>query len=441
MFDYISIELENRLISSLLNDSRLNFATRINEETGELIVENYYYRKKEAKFQNLVFTINTNILTNESKLILNGSIHKLHTGGVNHTDFNLNALIMSLNSLKIEFNIDLTQSFIHSIEFGVNVRIPFSCKSTLDNLLSYRSIKPTEDLYFGKGQMFKFILKQYTIKIYNKSLEGYTKGTISTNTDDLMRYEVHVDRMAYLHKKGIEIRTLSDLLNADFHAQLGILLTDTFNEVVIYDSSIKRTFLSPENISFMTEANNPKYWQTLRLKSGRKMYSRKLKKFRHIISDNTELDLQLTIGKLIENKWNELSDNVPKLPTVQNAQMSRNYTYIVGNNETLNKRFCTVTEIEITHQSGKRNYLSEKSIDIIMSTDLNLYYTLLQKYGPRVYSEKVNEDIAHNIRNAHTNQYHGLKRRIIKSLSQTSLFNADEVLTLTSEQRNLLATY
>lgn len=438
MFDYFSAELDNRVNNDLLSNQLLCFTTPINEETGELIHENHYHKRKVAKFDNLTFTIYTNMQMNTSKLYLQGSIHKYCSSGVNHTDFDLNALKTALISLKTKFNIDIELTALHSLEFGVNIRVPFSCSRILKNLLSYKGIAPTEDQYNGKGQMTKFRLSQYTVKVYNKGLQYYKNGLLSENTDDLLRFEIHIDRMAYIHKKGINVRTLADLLNPDYHIKLGALLCSTLSDIVLNDFQVDGTRLKPKDRQFLKDCNNPRYWTEL---TG-KPYTRKLQKFRTIIAANTDKNIQSTLLELVQTKWQELSKNVPILQSVENANMSRNYTYIVCNNETLTKRYyCKVTGIDITHQPGKRNYVSEQTLNQMKFNNPVQYYELFYKYPPRIYDDTINQRIAKKIRNTRTNRYNGLKRRVIRSLSQTSLFNADEVLTLTTEQRDLLATY
>jgi hypothetical protein len=110
MIDFISVELENSLIESLLDNPLLNFTIPFNEETGEINPNNKYYSKKIASYDSLKFVLIENIRDNSKKIHLKGSIHKFHNNGHNHTDFDLNHLKTALNSLKTQFNISLDKS-------------------------------------------------------------------------------------------------------------------------------------------------------------------------------------------------------------------------------------------------------------------------------------------------------------------------------------------
>lgn len=438
MIDFISVELEKRIINSVLINPLLNFAVKVNEETGEYNPHNKEYLIKTAYYEGFKFCYTKNLLSGNERIHLKGSIHKYYTGGVNHTDFNLDRLKWSLNALKVCFNIELNKSFIHTLEFGVNIKTPISCSEILSNILFYLNRKPVELDYSGKGQLIELRLSHYRIKIYNKSLQYFTNGIEKQNQDNLMRIEIHVNTMQFLLNKSISIRTLEDLTNSTNLYKLGSLLKSMFKDIVLFDSRVKTTGLSLKEKRLLNELNNPRKWDEIRKDKRAKYYSRQLEKFREITRQNTPDNLQLIIANIIQKKWDSLTKNVPILPLTQNTKMSVYYPYIVCNNETLIRRYCIVTGIDITEQKTESKFLAETTIDKILMSNKTLYYELLKKYGTKKETENVNYHIAHNIRNSHFNDSNNFKRKLEKSINQTTLFNPKEVLTLSEGQKKLI---
>lgn len=438
MIDFISVELESSLFESLLNNPLLNFTTPLNEETGEINPTNRIFKEKFAEYNGLKFIIKQYYRDNNIKIELKGSIHKFYANGCNYTDFDLNHLKTALNSLKTLFDIDLETSIIHSIEFGVNINTQIPCSTLLNDLLYYINRKPKEETYQNNGHLISFDLTHYKIKIYNKGLQYYKKGILTTNIENLLRFEIHVNKMQYLEAKKIQIPTLSELVKIENLNKLGVLLTETFNEVVLYDSDINLNVLKPKERDFMIELNNPKKWDEIRKVKKNKYYSRTLTKFRNIIRLNTKFDLHQNTFKKLGEKWELLSKNVPILPPIEIPVMSEYYTNIVCNKETIINRYCIVTGLEITEQKNDSKFLAKTTIDKILMTDKTMYYELLKKYAPKKQTENVNYHIAHNIRNSYFNDSNNLKRRLEKSINQTTLFNPQEVLTLSEEQKELI---
>ena len=121
--------------------------------------------------------------------------------------------------------------------------------------------------------------------------------------------------------------------------------------------------------------------------------------------------------------------------------MSVYYPYIVSNNETLIRRYCIVTGLDITEQKNESKFLAETTIDKILLTDKILYFELLKKYGPKKHTENVNYHIAHNIRNSYFNDSNNFRRKLEKSINQTTLFTPREVLTLSRGQKELISRF
>jgi hypothetical protein len=289
--------------------------------------------------------------------------------------------------------------------------------------------------------LVRFDKNQYRIKLYNKGLQYFKIGVLGNCNNQLLRFEIHVDKMQYLQSKQINIYSLADLLNTGYLYKLGQLLNETFRKIIIYDSRINTSTLKTKDKQFIQELNNPKKWDKLSQDKRPKSYQRKLKKFRNLIISNTPDNLQLITANKISEKWNELSKNVPFLPLIENPEMSFNYPYIVCNKETLKRRYCIVTGLDITEQKNESKFLAETTIDRILMTDKTLYYELLKKYAPKKQTENVNYHIAHNIRNSYFNDSNNFRRKLEKSINQTTLFSPKDVLTLSEGQKELISRF
>ena len=127
MVDYLKAEVYGCNSQEWTNNPYLDFKGTHSTKTG--LIDN----KVTAQFNSLTFTIYDSGL-----MLLSGSIHKYFNHlqkkkapnqcskeeiqkGFNGNDFNLTQLKYALNDLKKNFNIDLNNSIIRNIEFGVNL--------------------------------------------------------------------------------------------------------------------------------------------------------------------------------------------------------------------------------------------------------------------------------------------------------------------------------
>jgi hypothetical protein len=436
MIDYINIECLDFNPDVLLKNQGLNFHVPLNVETGEILKINNNYIKKNAHLDNFKIELITNESSNLSRLNLKGSIHKYWQNGTNYNDFDLHSLKMALFDLFKKLDIDIRTARIHSFEFGVNVTLPYSCAHFLNSIVSYKGKQPQNIDYKNKGQMIKFVLSQYIVKIYNKGLQYFSEGKIPTNDDNLLRFEIHVDKMYFVQSKGIEIYTIMDIFEPMKLKLLGELLTSIFDDLIVCHSHDDVSVLKPKETAFLLQCRNPKFWSEIKSRKNPKEYIRTKDRYRKLINSN----VQNEIKDLIKNKWEYLLKNVPLLPSVDNNKMSDCYPYIVSNKQTDIKK-CIVTQLDIAHQKNDSRFLSEQSINEIQNNDLELYYSLLKKYGPKNLKENINYLIAHNIRNAQSNGKHNFLRKYKRAESQTTLFDLKEVLKLTDHQTEILNSY
>jgi hypothetical protein len=436
MIDYINIECLKFSKDNLLKNELLNFDVPLNEETGEILKINNCYIKKVATLENFKIELITNTINNRSKLNLKGSIHKYWNNGTNYNDFDLHSLKKALFDLFNKLDIDIQETRIHSIEFGVNINIPYSCSNFLKDIISFKGKQPLNYNYKNKGHMIKFEFEQFIIKVYNKGLQYFNNGFLLTNDDNLLRFEIHVNTMQYLTKKGIDISNVSDLFDISILRLLGTLLNNVFIDIVCYDTDIDLKSYKPKDKEFILNCKNPKYWSEIKNRKKPKELIRTKNKFKELIHSNTQTD----ISKIIQNKWEYLIKNVPLLPSVENRKLSLYYTNIVGNNKS-NTNKCIITGVDISKQKTNSRFLSEQSINEIQNNDIELYKTLYKKFAPRNKTGNINYLMAHNIRNNKFNSKHNFLRKYKNAISQTTLFNINEVIKLTDTQREYLNTY
>jgi hypothetical protein len=436
MIDYINIECLKFSKDNLLKNELLNFDVPLNEETGEILKINNCYIKKIATLENFKIELITNTINNRSKLNLKGSIHKYWNNGTNYNDFDLHSLKKALFDLFNKLDIDIQETRIHSIEFGVNINIPYSCSNFLKDIISFKGKQPLNYNYKNKGHMIKFEFEQFIIKVYNKGLQYFNNGFLLTNDDNLLRFEIHVNTMQYLTKKGIDISNVSDLFDISILRLLGTLLNNVFIDIVCYDTDIDLKSYKPKDKEFILNCKNPKYWSEIKDRKKDKELIRTKNKFRRLINSNT----QTNISKIIQNKWQYLIKNVPLLPSVENRKLSLYYTHIVGNNKS-NSNKCIITGVDISKQKTNSRFLSEQSINEIQNNDIELYKTLYKKFAPRNKTGNINYLMAHNIRNNKFNSKHNFLRKYKNAISQTTLFNINEVIRLTDTQREYLNSY
>lgn len=287
MIDFIKLELsidQHELIESL-KDNGYEVGGKYDHNTGEV----FSYPLKawnetiEVKFKS------------EKYVELTGSLHKVAQKGKNHLDFTFNQIIDTITCLCITHEINPHNTFIRNIEFGINIQPPFETNAFLRQVICYGKtmfIPMKSKNNFSLGIQCE--LTQFRLKMYCK------KSQYSLQNEN-MRFEIHVDKMHYLHEKEIPIRTLADLVRIDYLKMLGALLLKTFNEIVIIDKSIQITNLTAADKKIFLTWLNPKNIETLYLEDPRKsQYQRR--RLRGIQKKHSTENRQELISRLIGDK-------------------------------------------------------------------------------------------------------------------------------------------
>jgi len=421
MIDYIKIIRLSVDIEDLLNNSLLNFVTKTSFSTGEV----YENESLVAEYKGLKFVIKYNSIGNRY-VSLSGSLHKYGNDGKhNHDQYNYIKLCQDIYSLQILFNINLSKSTLNNLEFGVNINLPFDPNNFLYNIIDHKGQRfnkeKTKDKYYIYSEH-----SNYKIKIYNKGLQN----NLSIN---LLRFEIHCNRM--YHLKDTNIKTLMDLTDKTKLSKLGLILMKHFDELLINDE-IDSDNMSRLDKQLLTNGTSHYYWDKLKTTHPFN-YPKRRNKFKLLIDQFGIHEYRDTICKKTKKTWEKLL--FPKVEKIEELTILEKHYFTGINNwyNQLNKvknnksypRYCQVTDIDISHQKPISKCISENTVRFIYFTNKPLFEELLKKFSSSSNTNKSPEEvcyyIAHNIRNA-IGTYNKKKKRIDRKESiNLSLFEKE----------------
>lgn len=266
--------------------------------------ENAVFLKEEAIYNRLKFE--TKKARNSDKYYskVSGSIHYYFNGGLhNYNDFSFSNIVQVVDEIGKFFEINNANE-LNNLEFGVNIRLPFEPKIILDNLVTH------------KGKSFSHVTKQgenyhqcqhsqFIIKMYDKSLQFGL-------SDNVLRFEIKVVKMQYLHRNGIEIKSLKCLKNKAVYEPLGRLLLKVFDEVVIDCENMDMSQLTEAEKVMYLFATKPSTWKKenrANSKSQKKLQRLSDKYYKLVSKYIKGTSIKTQVARLIEEKWRELSEN------------------------------------------------------------------------------------------------------------------------------------
>jgi hypothetical protein len=409
MIDYIKILNLAVSAADLEHNEYLQDSWIIGSKNGEVLTQ-------QTNYFGLTFSIkNTNVR-------LTGSIHKYKNQGLhNYNDFTKTQVHKVINELSKKFQIDLQNSHLNNIEFGVNVVLPFEPKVLLNNLITHKGEPFTREIEEGKI-FYQCKRSQFIIKIYDKGLQYY-------QVSNILRFELKVLKMQFFKTKGIEVSVLDDLLNDGIYTKLGGVLKAYFDEILFDDESINHKDLNATERDIYLRGQNPKTWitdnrsanQQKELQRLKENFLKVLEKYRKgenyvkIVSDRIEfkcIELSEIYRVLEEEKTTEKKANVRDLHFKYNI----NYGHLIS----LQKR-------------GSK-FLSEKTIE--QNPELIDELSATRRKNKRRTTKKESYFVSHNLRNDDSNPRNNLRRKILKN--KPSLFDTDFVV-LNEEQKKVLS--
>ena len=285
MIDFIKAEIYGPSVLDLVNHPSLDFEGKFDIKTGETHTE-----EQTAKYENLKFIIKSN-----NYIIIQGSLHKFFTNGINYNDFFYSDLHKTLAKLTDDFGINLSKSPIHNLEYGLNINLPQNPQNIIKTLINHKG--ETFEKMFGQAKKTgrQCVKQQYTIKVYDK---GHQCNVIG----NLLRFEIKVTKMKYLEKYGIKF--LGDLTDKDKLKLLFLDLENAFNEILMYDTNLNLNKCSISEKKLLTHGRYSEYWIDLK-KENSKMHDYYRRKFRKLTEKYGQND-QRKVLALIQAKANSL---------------------------------------------------------------------------------------------------------------------------------------
>lgn len=416
LIDFIKIIIKELHPSILETNPLLDFFDTINLTTGELKTKNRNGNKvtpsKNASYKGLEFKI-----YDTGTIILSGSLHKYWNNGAhNYNDFNIKAILWVLGDLKIKFGIEPEQCILKCLEIGINITPPIPSNEILDNCLLHKT-KPFEyQINSVEGKYKQVQHSQYIIKIYNKALHYKSKG-FEINTE-IMRFEIKYTKMQKLNEKGIF--SLQDLINYGLHNFKDEVLNEWQN-VLFYDNTIQIDPLSTKLKRAVLEYSNPNYWTGLLANNQTKNFHYHKNQLKKITLANSTKVQDLTAG-IMGKKIDLLNCKTIQIDPL--TILSKRIVY--DNKKEVKKNICKVTGLNIEMQKNDSVLLSHTGLRYYYQTDRKIFEQIKRRYLSKRWSssdfETQIKEIAHNIRNAKSNQ--AIKQVKIYPIEQVNLLNS-----------------
>ncbi len=408
MIDFIKIETASRLLDK---PGIYNLASALDPRT--VILPNY--KGLEIK-------------TKPQRTFIQNSIHSASKGN-NYSDYNLSELWSSIVRLCKDLELNPKFENIRSIEFGINQVLPpyIPVNKFLKHSVMYKGEPIPFERWANGAIQLKMEQQQYEVKMYEKGTQNLH---INPLVGDVLRYEIHVNKMHYLNKVGI--KTLYDLLNPSKIFQLITYLEQVYKNIVFLDWSVDTSQMSKPEEKLWSNWSNPRYIDNL-YKTDRAKYKYEKQKFDEITNKYTRRNIKETVWNLLQKKWYELmyidlksytklTDYLSTLPgfdlylfntsslgLIQYSFIAPDLMNYLKENTTKSTGLlcCKITGKPIAHQKPNSKFLSAKEIG---------YYE------------------AHRLRNIDSNPRNKLRYKLEKYKGGNELFPIGDTLTLTPDQ-------
>lgn len=156
-----------------------------------------------------------------------GSVHKYANRGIHNADrFRLSDLCRVFTELREVYSINPNITRLYSVEFGVNIKLPYDPSRVLGAIRMYKG-----KAFAPMGKIgFIYESNLFNLKIYDKGRQCGVPGF-----DNILRIEVKATS-SYLKRKGIYVPTLGDLLNGDLWKQFEAVILEMVNNTLIVEA-------------------------------------------------------------------------------------------------------------------------------------------------------------------------------------------------------------
>jgi hypothetical protein len=380
----------------------------VNEKTGERVNE-----FKTTHIRGLDLRLKPSLKKGYT-LLINGSLHKFHNCGEHNTDqFTFWKLIQSIDSLQNILEINPKDLFIHGLEIGVNINLPYSPLRVLKNVVCYRSRPLTQINTRDARKGLKCSLSQYSLKIYDKERQS------GKECGNVLRFEISIDKMQMI--QGYGIKTLADLQDATKVYPLISVLKSAFNGIVWTDTTANLKRLTQKELKQWLFFSNSKNWENL----NKHQRTRALLKWDLLLKKYSKSD---SIFPLLLDTWNTLFSDVmealnpqPFYQHQQELEAEKTTTFlpfictVKKSHSELIKTPPSSSSFPIKQNNNKQNQMTVKKSCITCGKNISD-----QKKNSIFCSEKVYGKIAKKCRNKRSNERREHKKKIEAALKSES---------------------
>ncbi|WP_179344227.1 hypothetical protein [Winogradskyella ursingii] len=396
--DFIKIKVSNNDLKQYFWSHSLLY---FHSDSEILLFDNETIHTKHKKQYNGIlfeFTKHALYIYFKPHYYFNNNLH-------NANDFTILNCIKTLREFADTFKVDTKELQIINIEFGLNIVIPKNliCVKDFLTLLTYHEQNQfytdskhsyckysTTTNSNGKTNVYKII------KCYAKGLQFPVYTDLNT-----FRFEVKSNRKKYIESLGI--KNLNDLLGPSTYQILENTILKEFDKILIIDEQA-RPGLTKTKLDNHKKRLNPIYWHKL-LNKSKNVFRTNFKSYYDALN-TCETHLKKEVRKLIFDKLKELKKCAVLTPYTEQKKCA-NLTIYKGKTGThLNNR-CLVTGLNISMQRNDSILLSHTGLKYYYKTDRFTYDRIKNKY---LSTNWINSDyktqikeIAHNIRNKHSN--------------------------------------
>lgn len=403
VIDFLKIKVSNNDLKNYLWSHPLLY---FHSDSETLLLDKItIHTKKTRQYKGIIFEFTKYALYIHFKphYFYNDDLH-------NANDFNVLNCIETLKEFIKTFQVDAKELIIINIEFGLNIIIPkeLICVKDLLFLMEYHEQNEFHQHYRYPYCRYSTTTNKYGKANVYKVIKCYAKGVQFPQFTDLntFRFEVKSNRKEYI--KRLDINTLSDLLETKIYDTLSENIIKEFNEILIIDENAKPV-LSKTKLKNHSKKLNPINWRKL-LNKSKNVFRRNLKAYNDAL-DTCKTHLKKEVRTLIFDKLQELKKCADLTPF-------KDKTRTHFNNQ------CLLTGLNISMQKPNSKFLSHTGLRYYHKTNKKIYNEVKNKYLSKLwinsdYETQIKE-IAHNIRNKHSNLKTSRKRKY--NPMQTELF-------------------
>lgn len=244
---------------------------------------------------------NMDVVITEKSAFVSGSVHKLYNSILgneegNSNDFSYCEYKTAIRIISEALEINPSATKITNLEFGFNIHVKDSPRTLIDNhviMLNYK--EPNRKSNFrGKGCFKEFQMSDYSLKIYDKSLQ------YNILDENILRVEQKIINRRYLQTKGIF--NLADINEKTLNI-LYVNLYKLIGKLTLVDKTEPPTELRLDKKMLFLNGLNTSYWKSEKDKGGFKYLKRDFEK---ILNDCSLNSNKFEILDSIRNKYKEL---------------------------------------------------------------------------------------------------------------------------------------